>query len=139
MVVDGSHGQNGFEDACRAKCVAIITFQRIHRDILQSCPLDGNRLHLVVKQGGGAMGIDKGKFRDIAFTGDGIDGQPRTFSVLRRGADVKGIIPDCTAFHYPAIGLRLARENDGGCGFSEIEAKALDVEGPAFVCRNGLQ
>ena len=107
MVVNGCHRKDGLQNTRCTECVTVIAFQRIHRNILQSCPLDGYRLHLVVEQGSRAMGIHKCQFLDIAFAGDGIDGQPGTFAILRRGADVEGVVTDGSTLHGPRSTGRL--------------------------------
>ena len=85
------------------------------------------------------MGIHESQFLDIAFAGDGIDGQPGSLTIFRRRADMEGIVTDGSALHSPRTTCRLTCKNYGGGGFSEIQSQTLDIEGTALALGNSLQ
>ena len=61
MIVEGSHREDGLQDACRAHRMPIVTFIPIDRHRRESGTLYGYGLHLVVEHRSGAVGIDEGQ------------------------------------------------------------------------------
>ena len=72
MVIDSSHGEDGFEHARSAHRMAVTAFIGIDGDVCQACPFDGHRLHLVVEESSRTMGINEGQGLLITIADDSL-------------------------------------------------------------------
>ena len=63
-LVERTHANDGFQDARSTHRMAEIALQTVDGYLVQASPEDGHRLHFVVEERGGAVGIDEG---DILF------------------------------------------------------------------------
>ncbi len=117
--------------------MAEIPLQGIDRNIDETGPVDGDGLHLVVIEGGRAMDIDKGEFFRRDMPEHIAQGFVAPLARPGRTRDMVRIIPDRTVHEFPA---RIPEsEDDGGCGFSEVQSVPMGVEGFAGGFRKGLQ
>ena len=108
---------------------------------------EGPAFHLIVVGRGGAVGTDEGQTRDIGRQG-GAKGAESALAGARGTRDVVGIvahgagneapIEDGTRSFDSPTG-RVARKNEGGGGFSEIESVARGIEGPTRGEREGAE
>ena len=81
-----------------------VALQPIHWHSAESCPLNGNRLHLVVKHRSRSVGIDQGQIISCIATEYGIEREFRTLTILRWRTDVEGIIADGATLNTPVVG-----------------------------------
>ena len=99
---------------------------------------EGLAFHLIVVGRSGAVGTDEGQTRDIGRQG-GAKGAESALAGARGARDVVGIVAHGTGNEAPiedGTGSfdcptgSVARKNEGGGGFSEIESVARGIEGP---------
>ena len=134
----GTEGKERFEHAGGAHRVTKKPFVGRNGQRTEGGTREGPAFHLIVVGRGGAVGTDEGQTRDIGRQGGakgaesalaGARGARDVVGIVAHGAGNKAPIEDGTGRFDSPTGS-VARKNEGGGGFSEIESVARGIEGP---------
>ena len=124
MSLQGLDGDNRLKHACRTHRVAIVSLEPINRHMIQSCPLNGNRLHLVVEHGRCAMGIDKCQTFACFGGMDRLESAEGPLAILGRRTDMESVIAYGACLNGYSIGLRglFALQHNGCCRLAQVQS-----------------
>ena len=134
----GTEGKERFEHAGGAHRVTKKPFVGRNGQRTEGGTREGLAFHLIVVGRGGAVGTDEGQTRDIGRQGGakgaesalaGARGTRDVVGIIAHGAGNEAPIEDGTGRFDSPTGS-VARKDEGGGGFSEIEAVARGIEGP---------
>ena len=117
--------------------MAVTAFVGIDRDVRQTSPLDGHRLHLVVEDRSCAVGIDEGQGFLVVIIYDGLQSETGAFAVFGGVADMRGVVADGARAEGP-VPYSFTQDHRGG-GLAKVQPHTLHIEGTARFWREGFQ